>query len=188
MGAAALPLPDTLPEGWLTVEEAACLAELAANRVVLEVGAWKGRSTVALASTAAMVVTVDTFSGSAEHQGAGPVWTLPEFMENRAHYRNIVTVVGDFLEVAPWLRPYAFGLVFIDADHSYEATLRIGRVAGALAAPGARMVFHDYGRDYEGVTGAVDLMSREGGGPVRLAGSLAALPVIQAGIRAVPRG
>ena len=52
-----------LPQGWLLNEEADRLAEAARGRVVLELGAWKGRSTVLLTSVAEYVVR----HGSTDH-------------------------------------------------------------------------------------------------------------------------
>src|SRR4029077_11328726 len=74
-----MPEALTLPEGWLTSAEAAALAEIAAGKTVLEIGAWLGRSTVALARSARLVVSVDHHHGP-PYDGNGS--TLQRFLSN----------------------------------------------------------------------------------------------------------
>lgn len=196
-----MPYPD-LPPGWLEEAEYHALRELAAGSTVLEVGCWLGRSTVAMAEVAEFVVTCDHFEGgpdlqenSNEHSATlnGGVWTFPAFwtgedgIKARGLAEKVIPVLGDFRRTAHILRPYRFGLVYVDADHSREATLQIGRLAAALAAPGAPVVFHDYADGWPGVIAAVDELCGDFGRPVRLGGSLVRLPIITAGIQPVPR-
>jgi hypothetical protein len=47
-------------------------------------------------------------------------------------------------------------LLFIDSSHQYEDTLEEFRVWEPVIRPGGFVVFHDYGRRWEGVTRAVD--------------------------------
>jgi hypothetical protein len=65
------PPADWFPHnvaGWLTEDEGRELAELAEGKVVLEIGAYCGRSTICLAQKAVTVAVVDTFDGRATSQ------------------------------------------------------------------------------------------------------------------------
>jgi predicted O-methyltransferase YrrM len=173
----------TLPEGWLTGEEAGALAELARGKVVLELGAWLGRSTVALAKVAELVVSVDHHRGSAEHQPGGVCFdptlvtpagvdTLPRFLSNLrlcgVPREKVVVVVARIEDVAPLLRDDAFDVVFVDADHATEAVVRDGMLAFRVVKPGGAVAFHD--ANWESVRLGFDLMRL--GSPARLHGSL----------------
>src|SRR4029077_15222095 len=62
----ARPFPDDdrFPSGWFTWEECDLLADWARDKLILELGVYLGRSTVAMARTARHVVSVDHFQGS----------------------------------------------------------------------------------------------------------------------------
>lgn len=153
--AAALDLVETV-EGWLAREEAALLmalaAEVPAGAVTVEIGNYRGRSTVALALGAArgaggQVVSVDPHLPFVGPRGG-------RFgHEDQAHlYANLtragvgaqvsVVCLGSRAVAAGWEGP-PVGLLFIDGDHRYEA-VRGDLVAWAphLAA-GARVAFDD---------------------------------------------
>ena len=175
-----------LPPGWLTDAEAAALAELAKDRVVLEVGAWLGRSTVVMAHTAKLVISVDHHRGSREHQAlaekseyapglhdpqTGEDSTLRRFLANIEHYqttrvrqsslpfRNIVPVIASFEDVAPYIG--GCGMAFIDAQHDHDSVYRNAHDAWTMClAFNAPLVFHDYGT-WAGVVSAVALIQRE---------------------------
>lgn len=106
-----------LPDGWLSPAEADELAKLAKGKVVLELGSWKGRSTVVLAGVASQVVSIDlhrpfTFLGEVYPD------TFDEYFANVRDFHEIVSIVGPF-ETARLFRPDAFGLVFVDGVHDY---------------------------------------------------------------------
>src|SRR3989442_10815319 len=121
--------------GWLADHEGRPLYELArrctGRGVIVEIGSWKGRSTIWLASgskagSAVSVHAIDPHVGSPEHRSGGiPVATFDEFRANvaRAGVDDIVVpLVKPSLEVAAsFQRPVE--LLFIDGDHSYEAVL-----------------------------------------------------------------
>jgi len=65
--------------GWLTEPEGRELARLAEGKVVLEIGAYCGRSTICLAQKASSVGVIDTFDGRGT---ALPGSTLKKFREN----------------------------------------------------------------------------------------------------------
>jgi predicted O-methyltransferase YrrM len=140
----------------MSVNEATRLAELATDKLVLEVGAWHGFSTIMLAQTAQHVHSVDWHRGD-EHVGGGD--TLFPFMINieRHKLRGSITVhLGRIEDVAPVLREQTFDLCFLDALHTHEAVQRDINLVRPLVRSGGQLVFHDYGHPRFGVTQAVD--------------------------------
>jgi len=143
-------------EGWLAREEAALLMDLAAavpaRQAVVELGNYRGRSTVALAL------------GVREGAGA-QVWSVDPHLEftgprggrfgraDQAHlYANLArTGVGAWVSVvgldsrrvaATWDGPRV-GLLFVDGDHRYEAVRADFEAWRPHLAPGARIAFDD---------------------------------------------
>lgn len=111
----------SLPEGWLTANEAAALNRLAQGRRVLELGAFKGRSTVAMALTARHVVSVDWHNGD-KHVQLGP--SLSEYRKNIEPYKNIIPIVGRFEQVIPLLEAAKFEMIFVDGQHDLPSVIR----------------------------------------------------------------
>lgn len=120
--------------GWLYPEEADWLYEqvraLPGGAVIVEVGAWMGRSTCALAlgctGTGKRVFAIDTFEGSREHQPVPP--DLRKQLEanlERLGVAKYVTILQDkSLAVARdwvWSEPY-IDLFFLDGNHEDTAT------------------------------------------------------------------
>lgn len=131
-----------LPSGWLTDAEADELRRVASDRTVLELGAWKGRSTVALAETARFVVSVDNHRGIPWKGGED---TLPDYLAAVRALPNVAVVVGDFETVVPLLG--SFDLVFVDGFHGANDVERDAHLARDHAVE--MVVFHDW--DYEPV-------------------------------------
>ena len=150
-----------LPSGWLTDDEASALAELSQDKVVLELGAWKGRSTTAIASTAKHVVSVDWHHGDPD-SGAGD--TLTEYMTNVRALPNVTIIIGRFETVLPLLAP-VFDLVFVDGAHDYQSVLRDARLAVSV---GSMVAFHDHNQPP-----VAQAVSAAGLAPVRVTDSLA---------------
>jgi predicted O-methyltransferase YrrM len=130
-------------DGWLTPDEGQALMNLAHGAVVLELGAYRGRSTIALASVAKRVVSVDWHRGD---PAVGNSDTLGRFMANveAAGVRGkVVPVVGRIEDVGPILGSRTFHLVFIDDDH--EATVRLStELAVRVVRPGGWIAWHDW--------------------------------------------
>jgi predicted O-methyltransferase YrrM len=127
-------------DGWLTEAEGDKLAELAVGKVVLELGAWKGRSTLAIARTARLVVSVDTFKGDAD---TGEADTAAEYLENVRGADNVFPIRYDFSDGLPILTEAAYGLVFIDGQHDHDSAYRDALTAKRLLKPGGVVAFHD---------------------------------------------
>lgn len=145
-------------QGFTLDDEVACLVRHAQGREVLEIGAWKGRTTFAMATTALHVHAVDTFTGD-EFTGKGNF--LPEFQANMVRRRchNVTYSVGLFTKVCQLLRGNFFDMVFYDADHTFEATHRGLEVANDLVREMGTICVHDYNKtqpQYAGAVAAVD--------------------------------
>jgi hypothetical protein len=113
-------------EGWSTPVELGWLKATASKMdSVAEVGCWKGRSTVALASGCEGVVyAVDHWQGSKDerdgaHKEATERDILEDFLRNTAAHANIVPLQGDSVNIAGEFDG-AVDMVYIDAGHTYE--------------------------------------------------------------------
>ena len=118
-------------EGWLTPKEGRCLQELvgkAPGKIIVEIGAWKGRSTAYLLETCQehdkVLFTVDHFRGSIEHQIPGQLLdTYPEFKANIAKIPHdparLHVMKMDSLVAANRFEDRSIGLIFIDGSHEY---------------------------------------------------------------------
>ena len=129
-----------LPPGWLTLNEAKELQTLAANQQVLELGSYKGRSTVVMASTAKLVVSVDWHKGDIHVASEN---TLEEFTQNIKDYPNIVPFVGRFADVVPQLTAYQFDGVLVDGQHDFKSVQDDMQLA--LSLKPKWIAVHDWG-------------------------------------------
>lgn len=164
--------------GWLNDMEGYTLMTLAGHDrgpggqpvqgCVAEIGSFKGRSTCWLAAGvqgrgAGKVYAIDHFTGSPEHQPGGSHadpdivkdgTTLNAFRANIARLNlgdHVEAVVAPSLEAAKTWSKGPIRLLFIDGDHSYEATKADLAAWKPHLAPGALVAFHDVGA-WEGVT------------------------------------
>lgn len=153
-----------LPQGWLTEEEASALCEIAAGKTVLELGSYRGRSTVALAQTAELVVAVDHHHGDAATGGGD---TLTAFLQNVRNLPNVIPVVADFATAAQVLLfGRGFDLAYVDGAHDHASVKHDVTLALEVAE---LVVVHDYGL-YDVASGVAAIGARV---EERLAGSLA---------------
>lgn len=154
-------------EGWTTIDELRWLRDACAGKeLVIEFGAWLGRSTVAMCS-AQKVISVDTWLGSpgeSEHQEriAGGLDCYGKWCLHTAPFSERITPqVGDLRNEAfktLLLRKYAgkADLVFVDASHD-EASVRSDIVlARQLLKPAGILCGHDYGGSWVEVTKVVN--------------------------------
>jgi predicted O-methyltransferase YrrM len=139
-------------DGWLSDTQGCALFRAAAatsrNGRIVEIGSWKGRSTVWLAAGArlsgARVYAVDPHTGSFEDPDAA---TFAEFRANlaRAGLADLVEPLVMTSAEAARVVDGPIELLFIDGDHSYEAVhLDAARWLPKLGEGGIVM-FHDVG-------------------------------------------
>lgn len=156
----------TLPDGWLASDEIVELQKLAKGKTVLELGAWKGRSTVVLAEVASYVLSVDRHQGIEEVGGED---SLPDYLDAVRDLANVAIVVAEFNRFCPLLCDY-FDLVFVDGDHDEESVSRDTVTALEHVTLEGFIAFHDW--DFESVrAGVTSVLERS---PFRVVGSLAA--------------
>jgi SAM-dependent methyltransferase len=121
-----MPIPDYLPPGWLTPEEADLLDRMAGlcEGPILEVGCYKGRSTVLLASYGRPVYCVDPFSDFCKADLSGDQIEA-EFRRNTAHLPNIKL----FRQTVETWTPRDCGLCYLDGNHTYQGTVSQIKIA-----------------------------------------------------------
>jgi predicted O-methyltransferase YrrM len=153
-------------EGWLTHAEGMLLHELARScrqGSIVEIGSWKGRSTIWLAcgsrrGAGRPVVAVDPHTGSEEHRTAtfAPA-TFDEFRSNleRAGVSDAVEPLVTTSVAAASAFAEPVGLVFIDGAHDYESVCDDIEAWHPKLLPGGTMAFHDVVSDWPGVWQAV---------------------------------
>ncbi len=120
------------------------LAELAQSRRVLELGTDFGRSTITMAQTARLVVTID-------HCLASPFGPYPhtaiELLKNVARYdlqKKIIPIVGWGDEVGRILRSASFDMLFIDGHHTADSLSLDLRTLTHTLRENHVIAFHDY--------------------------------------------
>jgi MMP 1-O-methyltransferase len=129
---AAWPLVDSI-EGWLSKFEAELLFALArlvpAGQSIVEIGSYKGRSTVALAAgvrAGVPIYAVDPHTGDRTQVEAGMVIdTWDEFRANlaRANAASVIPVRLPSVEAAASYCGPGVAMLFIDGWHSTEAVI-----------------------------------------------------------------
>lgn len=142
-------------EGWLTVEEGELLYQLAractGKGVIVEIGSFKGKSTIwlakgAMAGAGVHVFAIDPHTGSPEHRhGEQQVWTYDQFVANlqRAGVHEIVTpVVATSAEAAERF-DQPVELLFIDGDHRYEMVRQDFDLWFPRLVEGGYLLLHD---------------------------------------------
>lgn len=118
-------------EGWLIIEEAVLLHDLAAQvpagRCIVEIGAYHGRSAIALASGAPDGVLVYSVDPHDEHTAGG----YPFGMSDNQHFmRNVsaanlgrkvrVLNLPSHIATTVWRKMPHIGLLFVDGGHEYN--------------------------------------------------------------------
>ncbi|MBI2424335.1 MAG: class I SAM-dependent methyltransferase [Candidatus Hydrogenedentes bacterium] len=134
---------------------------------IVEIGSFMGKSTCWLARGAKRaqrekVYAIDPFTGSPEHQSGGicEVSVIAEDGSTFPMFEQNIRALGVLEQVVPivarsedaardWHGPIR--LLFIDGDHSYEASKLDFDLWSPFVVPGGIIVFHDIG-EWEGVT------------------------------------
>ncbi len=153
--------------GWFGGEEARILQKCVMEQQkrsksdMLEVGSWKGRSSIIIASVLAedrRLWMVDHFEGGPEttapkpsifntrHKRREKAWAFPELLENVVEWKvqNKVIILPLSSEKAASVVDEKFSLVFIDGDHRYEGVSKDCELWLPHLEKGGAIVFHDY--------------------------------------------
>jgi len=149
-------------------------AAVPADRIVVEIGTFDGRTTLNLAvnAQASRVITLDlppedraAFAlAPGERQYVDKAAPGTRFRAAAAPWsaaaQRITQVLGDSAAF-DW-SPYRgqAGLVFVDGSHAYEYVRKDSQTAFGLIEEGGMVLWHDYGR-WEGVTRALDELEAE---------------------------
>lgn len=154
--------------------------------VVIDVGVWKGGSTIYLANllrkndVRGTVISVDTFLGSLEHcnidteifklisRRHGMPMLYDQFMSNmvrRGVTDYVVPLPQTSVTAALLLRRLGVqaGLIHIDASHEYDDVLKDSRMYWDILAPGGYLVGDDYHHYWPDVIRAADDFAAEKG-------------------------
>jgi len=160
-------------EGFLSLAEADQLYRLARDftpqvkPVVVEIGSWKGKSSIMLAAglmgkTQPRLFCVDTFSGDEDPEYQRKYYAAlmerdPRDLEKT--FRSNIRSCG-LQHIAEPLKGYSFDrcrgwqqpidLLFIDANHEYPAVLRDFEDWSPFVKEGGVVAFHDVGGCYPG--------------------------------------
>jgi len=140
-------------EGFLSDREGMALHELAGKGAgrgsVVEIGSWKGKSTIWIANNTAAgqkFYAIDPHIGSSEHQVGGPIWTFEEFKRNikRAGVESRVTPLVLTSEEARQKINEPLDFLFIDGAHEYEFVHQDFELWEPLLMDSCWIAFHDY--------------------------------------------
>jgi predicted O-methyltransferase YrrM len=120
----------------------------------LEVGSYLGASTCYIAAglkeKGGRLWCIDTWQN--ETMPGGIRDTYEEFQRNTRGMRDMITTVRKRSDaILPHEVPARLDLVFLDGDHSYEATKADFQMVEPLIAPQGTVAFHD-SRWFEGVS------------------------------------
>lgn len=144
----------------LAFDEAAYLYGLASgSRTAVEIGRFKGGSTLLLASALPRDGELWSYDLHVKLRGTIDGAELDaELTDALARYGladRVRLVVGDSRSAEP--PPTPCDLVFVDGDHSYEGTRADCEAWAPRVAPGGHLVFHDFAgaTPHEGVVRAV---------------------------------
>lgn len=156
------------------------------NKVVIDIGVWKGQSTITLANALreseinGCVLAVDTFLGSPEHWGEayferrhGMPSLYNIFLDNVFHagLTDYVIPVPQTSSTAVAVfraRGIDASLIHVDAAHEYEDVLRDVSNYWSVLRSGGTMVGDDYHETWPGVIRAAGEFSARTGRPLSI--------------------
>lgn len=187
------PMPEAAVQGWNGDHPALAkhARECPGSFVILDVGVWKGMSTISMAKAIkdagldGVVIGIDTFLGSPEHffmrdqfERKHGIPNLSRiFMSNVYHAgvtdyviplpQTSVTAV-DVLKRIGMQGQHGAALIHIDAAHEYEEVIRDLREYWKVLRPSGVMVGDDYAASWPGVVKAAGEFSAELGLPMEV--------------------
>jgi len=142
--------------GYLADEEGELLYNLAQNctgkGVIVEIGSWKGRSTIWLAKgskggSRVKVYAIDPHTGSSEHRKSADarIWTFEEFKRNikNAEVDDVVVSIVKTSEETAKDFDKPVELIFIDGAHEYDLVKLDFDLWFPKVIDGGIMAFHD---------------------------------------------
>ena len=138
--------------GWLSLDEAKLLGELAADvaapNPIVEVGSFAGRSTCALAvgstwGSSPLVHSVDPHSGVSGMFKGSTLQLFRENLRSKGLDDTIVSHVSPSSKVASEWRGEDVGMLFIDGNHEYESVKEDFELWLPHLAEGGYVAFHD---------------------------------------------
>lgn len=149
-------------DGYLSDDEGILLYNLAKevpkDLAIVEIGSWKGKSTIwlakgALAGNSAKVHAIDPFDGASEHKAAfGKFSNLEIFLENIKNAgvaSQVEHFVGESVNIVKKFNKKV-GLIFIDGAHEYEYVKLDYDVWHPKVVFNGVMAFHDTKGDFKG--------------------------------------
>lgn len=157
-------LPYTSIDGWLTVDEAIALFDLAKGLPepeprAVEIGSWQGKSTVCIAQglrqkQGAQLTCIDPFDASGDNESKdmydgresdldGPLRRAFEENLKGAEVRDLVDVRVGFSHDHVAEVHESIDLLFLDGDHSYEAIRRDFEDWSPKIKNGGYLAMHD---------------------------------------------
>jgi hypothetical protein len=164
------------------------LATAAGAKIVVDVGVWKGQSTINMAQSMqragldGVVISVDTFLGSPEHwMPSRELFSRQNGLPDLFHtfLSNVMAAgVQDYVVPLPQtsvcaaiiLKRYEVHptVVHIDAAHEYEEVIRDAQEYWDLLQPGGWLVGDDYHLSWPGVIRAAGEFSARVGQPLSI--------------------
>jgi len=156
--------------GWFGAGDARlyfALAKEVFGGLIVEVGTWKGLSLSHILdvcrANGSRLVAVDTFTGDpeyppavAEASGTDIEAILTRNLALLGHANTVSILREPSVAAARQFENSSINLVFIDADHRYEAVLNDLRSWLPKVVPGGVIAGHDYDGAHPGVVRAVD--------------------------------
>ena len=141
--------------GWLTRAEGLSLYNIAKKikkgNVIVEIGSWKGKSTICLGNGSndgdkVKIFAIDPHAGNPEHQKAfGKINTFEEFKHNinKAGITEFIQPTKDTSENVAKNFDHQVGLVFIDGRHEYRFVKLDFEQWFSKVVNGGFLAFHD---------------------------------------------
>jgi len=157
-------LPYASVDGWLTVDEAIALFDLARSLrqdypIAVEIGSWQGKSSICIAKGLASkleprLFCIDPFDATGDEASRaayrdratdldGPLRRAFESNLTRAGIRNLVEVRAGLSYQQSTTFEAPIDLLFLDGDHSYLAVKRDFLDWTPKIRPGGHLAMHD---------------------------------------------